>query len=252
MRKSRLLLGLVLAVGVAAFVVPAVSSGSSTGLVNWGLVATILVVLAVIAVLFEFEAAAISSKEIALVAMLGTMSAVMRIPFAALPGVQPSTYLIICSGYVFGPVAGFMVGALTPLVSNFFLGQGPWTPYQMLAWGLLGVLAAGLRRFNLGRLWLVAVGVFGGYLYGWIVNTWYWSAFIYPLNLRTFLTYQASSVWFDTFHAVGNAVFLGLFGMKTIAILERFSRRFSWRMVGEAAGTRPPGHVQPEAAALNR
>jgi energy-coupling factor transport system substrate-specific component len=228
MRKSRLILLLILIVGAVAIAVPVLSPGSSGILANWGLIATVLAVLAVAAFFFEFEAAALSSKEVALVAMLGTMSAVLRIPFAALPSVQPSTYLVICSGYVFGPVAGFMVGAITALVSNFFLGQGPWTPFQMLAWGLLGVLAAYLRRFNLGRFGLVVLGVTGAYLYGWIVNTWYWASFIYPLTFKTFLVYQLSSVWFDSFHAIGNAVFLGIFGVRTIDILERFRRRFYW------------------------
>jgi energy-coupling factor transport system substrate-specific component len=197
-------------------------------LMNWGLIATILVILVIIAFLFEFEAAAISSKEIALVAMLGTVSAVLRVPFAAIPSVQPCTYLIICSGYVFGPIAGFMVGAITALVSNFFLGQGPWTPYQMFAWGLVGVTAAYLRRFDLNTKWLVVFGIISGYVFGWIMNVWTWAAFIYPLTFKTFIVTQLNSVWFDTFHAVGNAIFLGLFGEKTIAILGRFKKRFNW------------------------
>ena len=190
-----------------------------------------LVILAIIAFFFEFESAAISSKEIALVAMLGTISAVSRVPFALIPNVQPCTYLIICSGYVFGPVAGFMVGAVTALVSNFFLGQGPWTPYQMFAWGLVGVSAAYFRRFKPGRIWLIIFGIIWGYLYGWIVNVWFWVSFIYPLTLRTFMVYQLNSLWFDTFHAIGNVIFLGLFGMKTIAILERFRKRFNWKLL---------------------
>jgi len=186
-----------------------------------------IVALAVVAFFFEFEATAMSSKEIAIIALLGTISAVARVPFAVIPNVQPCTYLIICSGYVFGPVAGFMVGAMTALVSNLFLGQGPWTLYQMLAWGLAGVSAAYFRRFGLGKITLIVFGAVWGYLYGWIMNTWYWASFIYPLTSRTFLTYQLTSVWFDTFHALGNVVFLGFFGMKTIAIWERFKRRFS-------------------------
>jgi len=228
MRKSRWILLLILIIGAIAIALPVFSPGSSDVYANWGLIATVLAVLVVAAFFFEFEAAALSAKEVALVAMLGTMSAVLRIPFAAIPSVQPSTYLVICAGYVFGPVAGFMVGAITPLVSNFFLGQGPWTPFQMLAWGLLGVLAAYFRRFNLGRFGLVVLGIAGAYLYGWIVNTWYWASFIYPLTFKTFLVYQLSSIWLDTFHAMGNAVFLGLFGVKTIQILERFRKRFNW------------------------
>ena len=231
MRKSYFLLALILVIGASAFIIPLFPEAPIQNFVNWGLIATILVTLAVIAFFFEFESAATSSKEIALVAMLGTISAVLRVPFAVIPNVQPCTYLIICSGYVFGPVAGFMVGAVTALVSNFFLGQGPWTPYQMFAWGLAGASAAYIRRFGLGRARLIIFGIIWGYLYGWIMNIWYWVAFIYPLTLRTFLVYQLTSIWFDTFHAVGNALLLGILGMKTITILERFKQRFSWRLL---------------------
>lgn len=225
MRKSYICLALILLIGAIAFTPPL------RELVSWGLIATVLVILAILAFFFEFEAAALSSKEIALVAMLGTLSAVLRIPFAVIPNVQPCTYLIICSGYVFGPVVGFMVGSVTALVSNFFLGQGPWTPYQMFAWGLAGVTASYVRRFRLNTLWLIVFGAIWGYLYGWIMNTWFWLSFIYPLTLRTFAVYQLNSVWFDTLHAIGNVIFLGLFGMKTIAILERFRQRFTWSLV---------------------
>lgn len=227
MRRSYFFLALILLAGIAAFVAPVFPQTPLEIFSNWGLTATVVVTLAVIAFFFEFESTAVSSKEIALIAMLGTISAVSRIPFAVIPNVQPCTYLIICSGYVFGPVAGFMVGAITALVSNFFLGQGPWTLYQMFAWGLAGVSAAYLRRFGLGRISLIIFGAIWGYLYGWIMNTWYWASFIYPLTLKTFLTYQLTSIWFDTFHALGNVVFLGFFGTKTVAILQRFKRRFS-------------------------
>jgi len=112
MRKSYFLLALILVIGVSAFIIPLFPEAPIQNFVNWGLIATILVILAVIAFFFEFESATTSSKEIALVAMLGTISAVLRVPFAVIPNVQPCTYLIICSGYVFGPVAGFMVGGL--------------------------------------------------------------------------------------------------------------------------------------------
>lgn len=216
-----------LATGMTALVAPMFPQTPLEIFTNWGLTATVIVALAVVAFFFEFEATAMSSKEIALIAMLGTISAVSRIPFAVIPNVQPCTYLIICSGYVFGPVAGFMVGAITALVSNLFLGQGPWTLYQMFAWGLAGVSAAYLRRLGLGRISLIIFGTAWGFIYGWIMNIWFWASFIYPLTFKTFLTYQLTSIWFDTFHALGNIVFLGFFGMKTIAILQRFKRRFS-------------------------
>ena len=228
MRKSHICLVLIFTIGVVAFIAPMFSSSPLNTFLNWGLVSVVLVVLVIVAFFFEFERAAVSSKEIALVAMLGTIAAVLRIPFAAIPSVQPSTYLIICSGYVFGPVAGFMVGAITALVSNFFLGQGPWTLYQIFAWGLAGVTAAYLRRLTISTKWLIVFGILWSYVFGVIMNIWFWTSFVYPLTPRTFVVAQLSSIWFDTFHAVGNAIFLRLFGKKTIIILERFRKKFQW------------------------
>ena len=228
MKRSYVCLALIFAVGIVAFAAPILDLTWLSPLLNWGLVSAVLVILAIAAFFFEFEDAAVGTKEIAMVGMLGTVSAVLRIPFAAIPSVQPCTYLIICTGYVFGPLPGFMVGAITALVSNFFLGQGPWTIYQMFAWGLAGVTAAYLRRFHLNIRWLIVFGIIWGYVFGVIMNVWFWASFIYPLTLKTFLVYQLNSVWFDTFHAVGNAIFLGLFGKKTIIILERFRKKFQW------------------------
>ena len=228
MKKSYICLLFILIIGITSFTLPMFPACPLNEFLNWGLIVTILTLLIIAAFFFEFEGIATSSKMIALVSMLGTISAVLRIPFAALPSVQPCTFLIICSGYVFGPIAGFMVGAITPLVSNFFLGQGPWTPYQMLAWGLAGVSAAYVRRFHLNRIGLVIFGILWGYLYGWIIDVWFWSSFVYPLTLKTFIVAQLNSAWFDSLHAMGNAIFLGFFGEKTIAILERFKKRFSW------------------------
>ena len=228
MKRRYLFLAAILALGAAAVTAPVFSPSPLDILSNWGLVATILVALTIAAFFFEFETAALSSKEIALVGMLSTLSAVVRIPFAAIPSVQPCTFLIICSGYVFGPVVGFMVGAVTALVSNFFLGHGVWTPFQMFAWGMAGITAACLRRFNPGLKYLVAFSIAWGYVFGAIMNIWFWASFVYPLTPKTFLVYQLSSVWFDTLHAIGNAVLMGLFGKKTMAILERFRERFQW------------------------
>lgn len=227
MRKSYIVLPLLSIVGIG-FAVSPVLLPSLDALVNWGLMAILLAVLVILAFFLRFESVALGSKEIALVAMLATMSAVLRIPFAAIPSLQPCTFLIICSGYVFGPIAGFMVGAMTPLISNFFLGQGPWTLYQMLAWGLVGSSAAYLPRFNLDRKGFIIAGVIYAFVFGLITNIYFWLYFAYPLTFSTLLFAQLSSLWFDTSHAIGNAIFLGLFGVRTIAVLERYKKRFSW------------------------
>lgn len=249
MRKGHLFLALFLATAAAIVLLPVLSQGRFDLSLNWGLVSGVMVVLLIVGFFLEFQERAAGSKEIALVAMLGTLSAVLRIPFAAIPSVQPSTYIVICSGYVFGPVAGFMVGALTALISDLFLGLGPWTPLQMAAWGLAGVSAGYLRRFNLNRVALVVLGVAWGYLFGLIMDSWFWASFVYPLTFRSFVAAKATGLWFDTFHAIGNAVFLWVFGPKTIVILERFRKRFFWGRLSERDGdTSAPSSTSSEPA----
>src|SRR6266536_4929959 len=85
-----------------------------------------------------------ASKTLALVATLAAAAAGGRILFAAIPGVQPVTVIAVAAGVALGARAGFGVGALAALASNFFLGQGPWTPWQMLGWGACGLAGAWL------------------------------------------------------------------------------------------------------------
>jgi len=192
----------------------------------WG-IGTLFMMIATMGVMyFQFEKGKITSKEISLVAILSGFSSVSRIPFAAIPSIQPCTYIIICTGYVFGPVAGFMVGSTTALVSNMFLGQGPWTIFQMFAWGSVGATASILKKFNIKKFGLIVFGVVWGYLFGWIMNLWYWLLYIYPHSIQTLGFVAISSAWFDTLHAIGNAIFLLILGEKTIAILTRYKNRF--------------------------
>jgi energy-coupling factor transport system substrate-specific component len=237
MRKSYIFLALILCLGVYCYIAPLQFRGGfldpNVGLLNWGLITLTFFALTILAFFFEFETAATGAKQIVLVSMLGTISALSRLPFAALMNFQPCTFFIICSGYVFGPIAGFMVAALTALISNLFLGHGPWTVYQIFTWGLVGVSAGYLRRIPVrsdrARITLLVLfGIAWGFLYSVIINIWFWAAFIYPLTLKTYLLTLLNAVWWATSHAAANAFFLWLFGTKTIAIMERFKKRFFW------------------------
>ena len=212
---------------VAAGCTPSSAAGSGGPALIVGAVAVAIAV----AFLVRFETSHPDARQLAVVALLGTLSALLRVPFAAIPNFQPSTYLVICSGYVYGPVAGFMVGMLTAVVSNFFLGQGPWTLFQVVAWGLAGASAFVLRRLPLRAGWLVLFGVVWGGLFGLIMNVWNWVAFVYPLTPASFLVTWFNSLAFDAMHAVGNALLLGLLGARTVRVLERYHRRFHWERV---------------------
>ena len=83
---------------------------------------------------------------LALVATLAALAALGRVAFAPLPNVKPTTDIVLLAGFALGGAPGFAVGAVAALASNLVFGQGPWTPWQMAAWGLCGVFGAALGR----------------------------------------------------------------------------------------------------------
>src|SRR5690349_16217282 len=93
-----------------------------------------------------------STRVLALVAALAALAALGRVAFAPLPNVKPTTDIVLLSGYVLGGAPGFVVGAVSALASNLFFGQGPWTPWQMVAWGGCGIAGAVLARVAGRRL----------------------------------------------------------------------------------------------------
>lgn len=167
------------------------------------------------------------AKEVALVGTLATVAGVFRVPFAFIPSVQPTTFIVMMTGYVFGPKRGFFTGVIAAFVSNIFLGQGPWTPWQMLCWGLSGLTAGVLGRnktvFHLRTFTLLA-GLWG-YFFGWIMNLYYWFGFVYPLTLKSFLVTYSASFVLDTMHGVGNVVFSIVFGHTFYKIMRRFKSK---------------------------
>ena len=179
----------------------------------------------------------LSSREVAAVASLGALSAAGRIAFAAIPSVQPSTVLVIVSGWVLGPSAGFTVGATTALVSNVFLGQGPWTIWQMLSWGGIGMVAGFLGRLDLAHptRWIIAYSVVAGFAFGWAMDVWFWVSFIYPHTLASLFLALAAGLPFDVMHAAGNAVFAVLFAARAVELLRQFRARMHVEYVEETS-----------------
>ena len=184
-------------------------------------------VLVIISFVYQFERKEFSTKQLTLIAMLSGISAVLRIPFSNFQGIQPCTTLIICSGLVYGPIAGFFVGALTPFVSNFFLGHGPWTPLQMIVWGLPGLAAGYLGKKDINFKFIIAFAIAWGFLYGWIMNIWHFAFFVKPHTLENFVRTYVLSIGWDVSHAFGNGLFMAIIGERTIKILTRYKKRFT-------------------------
>jgi energy-coupling factor transport system substrate-specific component len=168
---------------------------------------------------------------VALVAALAALAIAGRIAFAAFPNVKPTTDIVIFAGYALGPAAGFAVGAFTGLVSNFWFGQGPWTPWQMAGWGLCGVMGAALALGgrNASRLTLAAACGFAAIAYGVLQNFSLMATYGGDLSFRHFLVLEGRAIPFEAAHAIGNIAFALLAGPAMVRMLVRFRQRFEWR-----------------------
>ena len=184
------------------------------------------------------------AQVVALVAALAALAIAGRVAFAAFPNVKPTTDIVIFAGYALGPAPGFAVGALAGLVSNFWFGQGPWTPWQMVGWGLCGVLGAALAlgTRNAGRLILAATCGFAGVAYGALLNFSLMATYGGALSLERFGVLEARAVPFDAAHAIGNVALALVAGPAMVRMLIRFRERFEWRR-GEAVA--PGGAGRP-------
>lgn len=176
----------------------------------------------------RFEIRAITSREIVLLAILTAIAAVSRLPFATLPSIQPTSFVIIIVGIVFGAESGFIVGAIAALASNIFLGQGPWTPWQMYAWGMMGMTAGLLRNtWWMRKMWgKLLFGFMWGYVFGWLMNAWVILSNVQQLTWEFFFAIYAGSLFFDLTHGLANAFFLVVFSARWIRILHRFKRKY--------------------------
>lgn len=202
-----------------------------------------------------------AAKSVALLGALVALDATLRLLPSILGG-SPIFLLILLVGAVFGPSFGFLMGALTLLLSAFLTGGlGPWLPYQMLGAGWIGLTSGWLPRTRSRRLRLALLAGFGavwGLLYGALLNLYawpftapglaadvglYWSPGLdLPETLRRYgRFYLVTSLGHDLFRAAANALLVLLLGDPVLRLLERIRGRFAWEPWSAPNGAGRPG-----------
>jgi len=175
------------------------------------------VVVLVLAMFFAgYEASRPGLRQIMPTLVLAALAAAGRILFGPIPDFKPVSAIAIIAGATLGRRNGFMVGALAALTSNFFFGQGMWTPWQMYGWGLVGYVGGALahaRAFDradggVRTPALLAYGFVSAMLYGAVVNTYDIIGFVQPLTWAGAIARLASAVPFDVMHGLSTCVFL--------------------------------------------
>ncbi|WP_234118643.1 ECF transporter S component [Clostridium hydrogenum] len=222
---SSLILSLVIALMAAAF-----KYGSEN---TFPAIVTGIVFSIIILAYFYFEKSSMGTKEIALIGGISAFASASRVVFTGIPNVQPVTFIVAITGMVFGPFEGFLVGSTTAFISNIFLGQGPWTPWQMFSWGLVGYLSGimGKKEKKMPVEIFAIICFLYGFMFDWIMDIWHVLGYIRPINVKTvFLAYLAG-ITFDVMHAVGNFIFCIVFYDKFYKILNRFKKKITYKKV---------------------
>lgn len=231
--------------GLALFLWPFVASDTPPAATS------VALSIGVVAVLIFVEAATrrLDARRFALLAAIAAIDAALRLVLVTgLGGFSPVFFLILAAGYVYGPSYGFLAGSVALLASAVATGGiGPWLPYEMMGCGFVGLAAglAGLRRSG-PVTWrdvtvLAAVGVVTGFAYGALLDVWDWTTFYRGtpgfgwqagLSPATALArfsrfYVTTSLVYDSFRALGNALAVVILGAPVLAGLIRMRSRFN-------------------------
>jgi energy-coupling factor transport system substrate-specific component len=219
------------------------------------LIFVLLLGLCLVVIIANLETRRMDARLVAVLGVLIGINAVLRLVPGPL-GFSAIFFLPILGGYVFGADFGFLMGALSLLVSALITGgAGPWLPFQMFAAGWMGLVGGWLPRLpnqpRLELLLLAAWGAAAGFLYGLIMNLWFWpflaapaaqaaaaqtgpgmfwqaGAGLWSTLMRYAVFYVATSLWWDAGRAFGNLVLILLVGAPVLRLLHRFKRRFQF------------------------
>ncbi len=124
---------------------------------------------------YKYEKKKPQTREHVVLAVMTALTVISRMIFAPVPGFKPVAAMVTICGMAFGRESGFLCGSLAGFVSNFFFGQGPWTPFQMIAWGSIGWFSGILNRkgqMEKKKIWLAVFGIFSGLWFSLIMNFW--------------------------------------------------------------------------------
>ena len=200
---------------------------------QYNIISIIIILVATALFIWSFEKRKPRTREIVMLAVLTGMAVVGRIIFFMMPQFKPCAAVIIIAAVMLGKESGFLCGCLTGFISDFFFGLGPWTPWQMIAFGLIGFISAvvfcGTRKQLIYHRFFISVyGFFiTFFLYGIIMDTATVVMYTERPTLSAFLITYTGGMVFNLIHGLSTFVFLFVLSREMFQKINRIKLKFN-------------------------
>lgn len=177
---------------------------------NYYLISNLIILTTTLAFFLSFEIKRNRTAYIVIISVMSTIAVISRIAFAFIPQFKPVSAVIIVTAIHFGKQAGFITGAITALMSNMFFGQGPWTPWQMFCWGIIGFIAGNFKykKTRFYKYLIYFYSIISGYIYGLFINLWVILSSNENITWELIISTYTLSFPFDTIHSISTLTFI--------------------------------------------
>lgn len=190
----------------------------------------LLIIYSMVPFFVSFERRKPQARELVTIAVMSAIAVASRAAFIMLPFFKPMSGIIMITGMAFGPEAGFLTGAISAFVSNFIFGQGPWTPWQMFAMGLIGFLGGVCFHNGPLRQSRLSLAIFGAVcsvlVYGGIMNPSTALIWARTLDWKVLLSYYLTGIPWDLVRGTATALFLWFGAEPMLEKLERIQIKY--------------------------
>ena len=191
-------------------------------------ISIMIMILAGVPFVLSFERRKPQPREILTIAVMSAISVAGRCLFVLTPGFKPVAAITAITGFSLGAEAGLLTGATSALVSNMFFGQGPWTPFQMFTWGMIGFIAGLLGKTGVmhKKIPLILFGIFAGVFFAFGMDIWGSISMYGVFSWEAYVLALSSAVPFTIVYAISNVIFLLLLTKPISEKLERIKHKY--------------------------
>lgn len=202
---------------------------------DYYIISMLIIVVAIIFFVLQFEKRKPTTREIVSLSVMVSLAVIGRTVFFMTPQFKPMTAVVILSAVAFGKESGFLCGTLAAFISNFFFGQGPWTPWQMFALGMVGYISGVLfyKRYNGKRpesKGMILLSIYGGlvtlFVYGTIMDMATVFMYTEAPTLEAIFAACATGFLFNVIHGISTMVIILVMGKQVLGKINRMKIKF--------------------------